>query len=375
MSTMTTSNATSRRRFLKGGLAGTAAAATLAAPNVVTAQAKTFSWKMTNAYGPGSPMTVTGPGSPTEFIKMVDRMSGGRLKIQHFAAGELIPALEGFDAVSKGTVEMNYANAYFWSGKTFAAQFFTACPFGLNYQGINAWLYNGGGMQLWEEVYKPFDLVPIPCGNTGVQMTGWFRKPIETVDDFKGLKMRIPGLAGKVYASLGVDVKLLPAGEIFPALERGVIDAAEFIGPFQDRRLGLHKAAKFYYTTGWHETATVSEFIINAKAWASLPDDLKEIVRTAATACNALTQAWCEATNAEALEDLIKNQGVKAQPLPPAVIEKLKEATKQALSDAVAKDPLVKKVHDSYMNFKKMHDSWAGISEAVYQTSIRGAFS
>jgi len=227
MSTMTTSNATSRRRFLKGGLAGTAAAATLAAPNVVTAQAKTFSWKMTNAYGPGSPMTVTGPGSPTEFIKMVDRMSGGRLKIQHFAAGELIPALEGFDAVSKGTVEMNYANAYFWSGKTFAAQFFTACPFGLNYQGINAWLYNGGGMQLWEEVYKPFDLVPIPCGNTGVQMTGWFRKPIETVDDFKGLKMRIPGLAGKVYASLGVDVKLLPAGEIFPALERGVIDAAE----------------------------------------------------------------------------------------------------------------------------------------------------
>jgi TRAP-type mannitol/chloroaromatic compound transport system substrate-binding protein len=206
-------------------------------------------------------------------------------------------------------------------------------------------------------------------------MTGWFRKPIETVDDLKGLKMRIPGLAGKVYASLGVDVKLLPAGEIFPALERGVIDAAEFIGPFQDRRLGLHKAAKYYYTTGWHETATVSELIINDKAWASLPDDLKEIVRTAAAACNGITQAWCEATNAEALEDLVKNQGVKAQPLPAAVIEKLKEGTKQALADATAKDPLVKKVHDSYMNFKKMHDSWAGISEAVYHSTIRGAFS
>ena len=154
---------------------------------------------------------------------------------------------------------MNCANAYFWAGKTFAAQYFTAVPFGFNFQGMNAWLYHGGGMELWEEVYAPFNLVPMPMGNTGVQMTGWFKKPIEKVDDFKGLKMRIPGLAGRVYASLGVDVKLLPAGEIFPALERGVIDAAEFVGPYQDRRLGLHKAAKFYYTTGWHESSTVTE--------------------------------------------------------------------------------------------------------------------
>ena len=200
---------------------------------------------MTNAYGPGAPFYVQGPGSPTDFIKMVDAMSQGRLKIQHFAAGELIPALEGFDAVSKGTVEMNCANAYFWAGKTFAAQYFTAVPFGFNFQGMNAWLYHGGGIKLWEEVYAPFNLVPIPMGNTGVQMTGWFKKPIEKVDDLKGLKMRIPGLAGRVYAQLGVDVKLLPAGEIFPALERGVIDAAEFVGPYQDRRLGLHKAAKY----------------------------------------------------------------------------------------------------------------------------------
>ena len=143
-------------------------------------------------------------------------MSGGRLKIQLFGAGELIPALEGFDAVSTGTVEMNVANSYFWTGKTFAAQYFTAVPFGLNFQGINAWLYDGGGLKLWEEVYDPFNLVPIPMGNTGVQMTGWFRKPIKSVDDFKGLKMRIPGLAGKVYASLGVDVKLLPAARSSP---------------------------------------------------------------------------------------------------------------------------------------------------------------
>lgn len=358
-----------RRTVIKAGLA---ASATVAAPAVVSAQAKTFSWKMTNAYGPGSPFYVAGPGSPTDFIEMVKKMSGGRLQIQHFAAGELIPALEGFDAVSKGIIEMNAANSYFWSGKTFAAQYFTAVPFGLNFQGMNAWLYHGGGLKLWEEVYAPFNLVPMPMGNTGVQMTGWFRKPVEKVEDFRGLKMRIPGLAGKVFSNLGVDVKLLPGGEIFPALERGVIDAAEFVGPFQDRRLGLHKAAKYYYTTGWHETATVTELIVNKRAWDSLPDDLKEVVRVAAAACNTISHTWCEATNAEALDDLVKNHGVTAQPLPPAIVNTLKDVTQQVLADAAAKDPLVKKVHDSFMGFKANHDRWAGISETVYHNQIRG---
>lgn len=362
-----------RRKFLKSSaVASTAVGGVIAAPNIVTAQAKTFSWKMTNAYGPGSPFYVQGPGSPTDFIKMVDTMSGGRLKIQHFAAGELIPALEGFDAVSKGIVEMNCANAYFWSGKTFAAQYFTAVPFGMNALGMNAWIQHGGGQKLWEEVYAPFDIQPFPIGNTGVQMTGWFRKPIEKVEDFKGLKMRIPGLAGKVYAALGVDVKLLPGGEIFPALERGVIDAAEFVGPYQDRRLGLHKAAKFYHTTGWHETSTVTELAINKKAWASLPADLQEIVKVAAAACNSISHSWCEAANAEALEDLVKNQGVKTSPLPGDVVAKMREITVQTLNDAAAKDPLVKKVHDSFIGFKSKVDPWAGISEGVYYSEIRG---
>ena len=188
---------------------------------------------------------MDGPGSATDLAKRIEAMSNGRLKIQVYGAGELIPALEGFDAVRAGTVEMNHANSYFWTGKTFAAQYFTAVPFGLNFQGMNGWLYDGGGIPLWHEVYAPFGMVAFPCGNTGVQMTGWFKKEIKSVADFKGLKMRIPGLAGKVYATLGVDVKLLPGGEIFPALERGVIDAAEFVGPYQDRRLGLHKAAKY----------------------------------------------------------------------------------------------------------------------------------
>lgn len=365
-----------RRTFVKAGLIGGAAAATtFAKPNIAAAQSKTFQWKMTNAYGPGSPFYVTGPGSPTYFCELVKTMSGGRLQIQHFAAGELIPALEGFDAVSKGTVEMNSANSYYWAGKVFAAQYFTVVPFGLNFQGHTAWIYHGGGQQLWEELYKPFDLVPMAIGNTGVQMTGWYRKPITSVEDYKGLKMRIPGLAGKVYAQLGVDVKLLPGGEIFPALERGVIDAAEFVGPYQDRRLGLQKAAKYYYTTGWHEPSNVTELIINAKAWASLPPDLQAIVRAAAAACNVISHTWCEATNAEALDDLVKNQGVTAQPLPPQIVAKLKDVTQQVLAENAAKDPSVKKVHESFMKFKTNHDKWAGVSEAVYQSQIRGAMT
>ena len=216
-----------RRHLLKAGIAGAA----LAAPAIVSAQT-TFNWKMTSAYGKGSPFYMDGPGSATDLAKRIREMSNGRLNIQVFGAGELIPAFEGFDAVRAGTVEMNHANAYFWTGKTAAAQYFTAVPFGLNFQGVNGWLYDGGGIELWNEVYAPFGMVAMPCGNTGVQMTGWFKKEITSVADLKGLKMRIPGLAGKVYASLGVDVKVLPGGEIFPALERGVIDAAEFVGPF-----------------------------------------------------------------------------------------------------------------------------------------------
>ena len=358
-----------RRKFLSGAaLSG----AILGAPAIARAQSKaTFNWKMTNAYGPGAPFYVTGPGSPTDFCEMVGKLSGGRLTIQHFAAGELIPALEGFDAVSSGTVEMNAANSYFWAGKVPAAQFFTCVPFGLNFQGQNAWIYHGGGLQLWEELYEPFNLVPMPLGNTGVQMSGWFRKPIEKVEDFQGLKMRIPGLAGKVYAQLGVDVKLLPGGEIFPALERGVIDAAEFVGPYQDRRLGLQKAAKYYYTTGWHEPNNVTELIVNKDAWNSLPDDLKAIVRAAAAACNVISHTWCEATNGEAMTDLVKNQGVVAGPYPEAVVDKLREVTKTTLEQLAASDPKIKKVYDSFTDFAAKHSQWAGLSEAVYQTQIR----
>jgi TRAP-type mannitol/chloroaromatic compound transport system substrate-binding protein len=360
-----------RRKFISTGAAAGAAGATLGFPMIAKAQ-QTFNWKMTSFYPKGSPFYFDGPGSATDLAKRIQEMSNGRMRIQVFGAGELIPAAEGFDAVRAGTVEMNHANSYFWTGKTFAAQYFTAVPFGLNFQGTNGWLYDGGGLQLWHEVYDPFGMIAFPCGNTGVQMTGWFRKEIKTVADLKGLRMRIPGLAGRVYSSLGVDVRAVPPGEIFPALERGVIDAAEFVGPFQDRRMGLHKAAKYYYTTGWHENATVSELLINKAAWNKLPKDLQAIVENACAACNVISEAWCQRTNSEAMEDLIKNQGVIARPLPDSVVKALRAETKKVLDEAIAKDPITKKVHDSYMAFKAKYDNWVAYSEIPYYTKVRG---
>lgn len=357
-----------RRDFTK--LAAASAVGAVAAPAIARAQT-TFNWKMTSFYGPNAAFYSTGPGSAKDLIKRIEEMSNGRLKIQFYGAGELIPAAEGFDAVSSGVVEMNYANSYFWTGKSFAAQYFTAVPFGLNFQGFNGWYYDGGGAQLWREVYDRFNLVPVYCGNTGVQMTGWFRKEIKTAGDLSGLKMRIPGLAARVYKELGVDARLIAPGEIFPNLERGVIDAAEFVGPFLDRQLGLHKVAKYYYTTGWHEMATASELIINKAKWASLPADLKAVVENACAACVAISEAWCQKNNAEAMEDLVKNQGIIAGPLPDDVVKALRAANTRILDEAVARDPITKKVHESYMGYKAKYDAWSDLSETVYHNKIR----
>ncbi len=357
-----------RRTFLQAGLAG-AAVGTVAAPAIVRAQ-KTFNWKMTTTWPPQLPFYQVGPGSAEGMAKDIEEMSDGRLKIKVYAAGELIPAFGGFDACSKGTVEMNHGVAYYWRGRRFAAQYFGTVPFGMSYQGQNAWYYHGGGIELWNEVYEPFNLVAMPCGNTGVQMGGWFRKEMKSIEDFKGLKMRIPGLAGEVYKKIGVNVKLLPGGEIFPALERGVIDAAEWVGPYQDRRLGLHKAAKFYYTSDWHEPSTTSELIINKAAWNSLPKDVKAIVEHAARSANLNSHTWAEANNADALEDLVKNYGVKTRQFSKDVIDALRKITAEVLEAAAAKDPLTKKVHESFMSFKKKHDPWSTLSEG-YFLSIR----
>ena len=359
-----------RRGFLKQGLVAGAAAGSLGFPMIAKAQTS-FNWKMTTTWPAGTPFYQSGPGSAEAFAKRVGEMSGGRLKIKVFAAGELLPAFEGFDACSAGTVEMNHGVAYYWAGKTFASQYFGTVPFGMSFNGQHSWLQFGGGDELWHEIYKPFKVVPFAIGCSGVQMTGWFKREVRNISDFKGLKMRIPGLAGKAYAEIGVDVKLLPGGEIFPALERGVIDAAEWVGPFLDQRLGLQNAAKFYYTTGWHEPSTTSELVVNEAAYNKLPKDLQAIIKAAADATNQEGLLFLEAKNAVALDELVNKDGVKVSRLPEDVIKRLREVSNDIFSQAAAKDPMVKKVNDSYFAFKKKHDHWNQVSETTFQTTVR----
>ena len=348
-----------------------AAAGARATPAILDA-AESFRWRMTTSFPPGLPFYQSGPGSAEWIVKSIDEATNGRLKIKLFAAGELVKWNGGFDAVTGGTVEMNSAVAYYWSGKVPALQYFGTVPFGMTFQGQNAWYYHGGGLELWNEIYNDFGVIGMPCGNSGVQMTGWFKKPVNSLADFKGLKMRIPGLGGKIYKAIGVNVKSLGAGDIFPALERGVIDAAEWVGPVQDRRLGLHKAAKYYYNTGWHEPSTTTELLINKKAFNALPKDIQAIVRHVAAAANIIAHTSAEALNGDALEDLVKNHGVKVLSLSTEVIEELRKKTAEILEAGAAADPVTRKVHDSFMSFKTKHDKWANTSNRQFANRVRG---
>ncbi|MFQ5759981.1 MAG: TRAP transporter substrate-binding protein [Acidiferrobacterales bacterium] len=359
-----------RRKFLKTALVGTATGA-IAAPAIVGAAEK-FRWRMTTSFPPGLPFYQSGPGSAEWIVKAIEELSGGRLKIKLFAAGELIPWNGGFDAVTAGTVEMNSAVAYYWSGKVPALQYFGTVPFGMTFQGQNAWYYHGGGIELWNEIYNDFGVIGMPAGNSGVQMTGWFKKPVNSLSDFKGLKMRIPGLGGKIYKEIGVNVKLLGGGEIFPALERGVVDAAEWVGPLQDRRLGLHKAAKNYYNTGWHEPSTTTELLISKMAYDKLPKDVQGIIQHVARSANITAHTSAEALNRDALADLVENHKVRVRQLPTEVIEALRVKAKQVLEAGAAADPVTRKVHDSFMSFKKKHDRWANSSERQFAVRVRG---
>jgi TRAP-type mannitol/chloroaromatic compound transport system substrate-binding protein len=293
-------------------------------------------------------------------------MSDGRLKIQVYGAGELIPALESFDAVSQGVVEMGHSAAYYWAGKAPATQFFTTVPFGMNAQQANAWLYNGGGLELWEELYAGFNLIPMPVGNTGVQMGGWFNKEINSIEDIKGLKMRMPGLGGKVIAKAGAAVTLSPAGEIYTNLERGVIDATEWVGPYHDYLLGLHKVAKYYYYPGWHEPGSVLEIIVNKGAFEKLPQDLQTILRTAAARSNVSMLAAFESQNNAYLQKLISEHNVQLRPFPDDVLKAFKNYSQEVLDDLTSKDPMSKKVFESYDKFRKEVSAWAETSEKAF---------
>ena len=334
-----------------------------AASSSAAPAAKTHEWKMVTTWPPNFPIFQEGV---ERFADNVKKMSNGRLSIKVYAGGELVPPLQTFDAVSQGTADIGHGAAYYWAGKIPAAQFFTAVPFGMNAQGMNAWLYGGGGLELWREVYGKHNLVPFPMGNTGVQMGGWFNKKIESVNDLKGLKMRIPGLGGKVFAKAGGTPVLLAGGEIYTSLERGNIDATEWVGPFHDERLGLYRAAKYYYYPGWHEPGPVLELIVNKASYDSLSDDLKKAVEVAAASSNVWMLSQFEAKNLEALRTLKEDHKVEVLPFPDDVIKALKGFTKEVLEEQSAADPEFKKVYEVYTAFSNDNDGWNTLSEAAY---------
>lgn len=337
-------------------------------PNIKNAitdknQGKHFEWKLVTSWPKGFPGLGT---SPEKFAHDVTLMSKGRLTIKVFGAGELVPALGVFDAVSQGSVEIGHTSAYYWKGKSVAAPFFTTIPFGMTTQEMNAWLHYGGGMELWREVYAPFNIVPLAGGNTGVQMAGWFNKEINSIDDMQGLIMRIPGVAGEVFNRVGGTSVNIPGGDLYTSLKTGVIDAIEWVGPYNDLAMGFHTAAKYYYYPGWHEPGPTLEIIVNKQAYESLPDDLRAIVVTAARSANQNMLDEYTARNNAALKELVEQHGVQLRKLPDDVLLKLKEVSRQVVAEMVEADPLAKKVYKSYSEFSESVKSYHHISEQAY---------
>lgn len=324
---------------------------------------KTYQWKMVTTW----PKNFPGLGMAAEnFAELVERMSGGRLKVKVYGAGQLVPAMEVFDAVSQGTVEMGHGASYYWKGKSPTTALFTTIPFGLNAQEMNGWLHYGGGMELWRELYEPFNLIPLAAGNTGVQMAGWFNREINSLEDLKGLKMRIPGLGGEVISRMGVEAVNIPGGDLYIAMQTGVIDATEWVGPYNDLAFGFHQVAKYYYYPGWHEPGPTLELMVNKRAFSSLPDDLQAIVEGAARAINQDMLDDYTARNNGALKELVETHGVEVRPLPDEVLAELNRVTDQVLEEIANKDPLFKRVYESQNAFKTGVMDYHKISEEAY---------
>ncbi len=351
-----------RREFLSKTSSGSLMAGALMLPRAVQAKAE-FKWKMVTAW----PMNFPGLGTNANLLaRMIGEMSGGRIQVKVYGAGELVPAFEVFDAVSKGTAEMGHAGAYYWKGKSEATQFFSAVPFGLTAQEMNAWLYYGGGMELWRELYKPFGIIPAATGNSGVQMAGWFNREIKTLEDLKGLKMRIPGLGGEVLRRAGGTTVNMPGGELFTSLQSGALDATEWVGPYNDLAFGFHKVAKYYYYPGWHEPGSTMEALINEQAFNALPGDLQQIVLVACKAANMDMISEYTARNNQALDTLINKHHVKVLPLPDGVLKRLRELSDEVVAELAGKDAATKKIYDSVMQFRKQVTQWGNVSEHAF---------
>ena len=328
--------------------------------NSVDAEYKTYKWRLVTSW----PKNYPGLGmAPEKIANLVEEMSNGQMQITVYGAGEQVPAFGVFDAVSSGSHQMGHSGGYFWKGKVPAAQFFTSVPFGLTADEINAWVNRGGGLELWREIYEPFNIYPIPAGNTGTQMFGWFNKEINSLEDVKGLKMRIPGIGGEVLKEAGGIPVTLPGGELFTALQTGVIDATEWVGPYNDLTFGFHQAAKYYYYPGWHEPGPMLELLINMDAWNSLPKHLQVIIETATKAVNQDTLDEYLARNNQALTELVEVHGVELRKLPDDVIDEFRAISNEILSDLAEEDEVIAKIYDSYIEFKNNVTEYHKISE------------
>jgi TRAP-type mannitol/chloroaromatic compound transport system substrate-binding protein len=324
---------------------------------------RVYQWKLVTTW----PKNFPGLGTaPEKFAEVVNRMSRGRLQISVYGAGELVPALGVFDAVSAGSVQAGHGAAYYWKGKLPSSIFFTAVPFGMSAQEMNGWLYHGGGLELWREAYAPFNLIPMAGGNTGVQMAGWFNKEINSVDDLKGLKMRIPGSGGEVLNRLGGTSVTLPGGELYTSLQTGVIDATEWVAPYNDLAFGFHEVTRYYYYPGWHEPGSTLELIVNKQAFEALPEDLQAIVEVAARYANADMLDEYTARNNNALKELVEQHDVQLRKLPDDVIRALHKTSDDYLAELAQTDELTQRVYTSWKQFMEGAKNYHHISEQAY---------
>jgi TRAP-type mannitol/chloroaromatic compound transport system substrate-binding protein len=364
---------TDRRTFIakaSGGVATLATAAIADAPNVI-AQPK-IQWRMSTTWTPALDLLQ---GKAQRLAKVVEEMSGGRIRIEVFPGGQIMQPFECFDAASKGTIEAFMGAPYYWTAKESAVEWFATIPFGMNPQGMTAWLYQGDGLKLMEETYAAFNLVPRPGGSVPPQMAGWFRKKIATIGDFKGLRMRMgPRPGGKVIDRAGGTGVLTPGAEIFAALERGVIDAAEWLAPHDDMKLGLHKTARYYYYPGWQEPATINDFGFNKKAYDALPVDLRRTLDHAAAAVHVYGAADFHTKNAIALERLKTEFKGKVEilSLPTPVLHDLKKLATEVIKEESEKSPMAKKVHASFTKFQALVGPWDHIAEGAYHQFVAG---
>ena len=361
-----------RRRFLRkatGAAAAVAAMTLVDAPNVIAQQK--IQWRMSTAWTPALDVLQ---GAAVRLARVLDEMTGGRFRIDVMPDGQIMGPFECFDATSKGTIEAFMASPQYWTHKDPAMEWFGTIPFGMNPQGMSAWYYQGDGLKLWEEAYGAFNLVPRPALTVAPQMAGWFRKKINTIADYKGLRMRIPNLGGKVVTRAGGTAVLTPGSDIYASLERGVIDACEWISPHDDMVLGLHKTARYYYYPGWHEPGTTNDFGFNKKAYEALPVELRRTLDNAVAATQTYSLTNYHAKNGIALERLRTEFKGKVEivQIPTPVLRDLKKLATEVIHEESEKTPMARKVHASFTKFQALVGPWDHVAEGAYHQLVAG---